>query len=133
MSADAARRDCLAARLFSKQARRLERGMGGSRWMCLPAAALGLFAAVPTSLMAQETTTFSYDAKGRVTKSTRTSGPSGGVVTTYDYDRADNRTKVSVTGSPNGNGNNSSDGSVSVQTTRYIVVPLNGFTLIPIG
>lgn len=54
--------------------------------------------------VAQESTTFTYDAKGRVVTVTRTGGPSGGVTTTYSYDRADNRTNVTVTGAPVGTG-----------------------------
>lgn len=56
------------------------------------------------AVSAQETTTFTYDAKGRVTNVARSGGPSSGVSTTYSYDRADNRTRVQVTGAPAGSG-----------------------------
>jgi hypothetical protein len=72
--------------------------------------------ATPSYLMAQETTSYTYDALGRLTKSARTGGPANNVTTEYSHDAADNRTKVVVQGAP----------------VKVVVVPLNGFTVIPI-
>ena len=85
---------------------------------------------VPAAACAQETTTYTYDAKGRVVAIARTGGPSQGVATTYSYDKADNRTNVSVSNSPKGSGSGG-DGATS-KTMTLIVVPLNGFTIIPV-
>jgi len=82
-----------------------------------------------SSALAQETTTYTYDAKGRVTGTQRSGGPSSGATTTYTYDGADNRTNVTVTNSPNGSGNGSGNGA-SAPAMQYVVVPLNGYTLI---
>ena len=81
---------------------------------------------------AQETTTFTYDAKGRVKTTTRSGGPSNGVNAAYTYDKADNRSNVTVTNSPNGNGGLGSDGA-STGSMLFVVVPLNGYTIIPIN
>lgn len=78
---------------------------------------------------AQETTTYQYDVHGRVTSSSRSGGPSNGVSATYTYDAASNRTNVTVTGSPNGNGNGLGDGA-AVGPKQFVVVPLNGYSLI---
>lgn len=52
-----------------------------------------------TPLVAAETVTYTYDAKGRLIKVVRTGGPSNGVQTEYQHDKADNRTRVITTGS----------------------------------
>ena len=80
--------------------------------------------------IAQETTNITYDALGRVTKVEKAGGPASGVQTTYDLDAAGNRTKVKVLGSANGSGN--PGGGVTSSSTVFIVVPLNGYTLIPV-
>lgn len=85
---------------------------------------------IGTTAFAQETTTITYDALGRVTKVDKSGGPASGVQTTYDLDPAGNRTKVKVVGSANGNGN--LGGGVTATSTIFVVVPLNGFTLIPV-
>lgn len=96
----------------------------------LVAAALSV--ANASAAYAQETTTYTYDAKGRVTNTARSGGPSNGTNTAYQYDPADNRTNVTVSGSPNGTGNGSGSGATA-GTTLYVVVPLNGYTLIVIN
>jgi YD repeat-containing protein len=94
-------------------------------------ALVGFLAAGPAQ--AQETKTYTYDALGRVTGVQTSGGPSSGTNAGYQYDPAGNRTNVTVSGSPNGNaGGNDPGGGASTGTTTYIVVPLNGFTLIPI-
>ena len=95
----------------------------------LSALSLAMLCGGISSALAQETTTYTYDAKGRVTGTQRSGGPSAGATTTYTYDSADNRTNVTVTNSPNGSGNGSGNGA-SAPMLRYVVVPLNGYTLI---
>ncbi len=73
-----------------------------------------------------------HDAKGRVTKVVRSGGPSNGSNTAYAYDPADNRTNITVTGSPNGSGNGAGSGASAV-TRLYVVVPLNGLSLIVVN
>lgn len=93
---------------------------------------LAFLAAVAAPVAAHaETVTYTYDAKGRVVGVSRSGGPLNGTSTTYTYDKADNRTNVTVANSPLGNGNGQGSGATA-STTTYIVVPLNGFTLIPI-
>jgi YD repeat-containing protein len=80
---------------------------------------------------AQETTTYAYDAKGRIVTVARSGGPSSGTTSTYSYDPADNRSNVTVTGSANGNGNGSGDGALAA-TTAFVVLPLNGYLVVGI-
>jgi YD repeat-containing protein len=79
---------------------------------------------------AQETTTYTYDALGRVTGVSRSGGPVGGASTAYTYDPASNRTNVTVTNSPNGAPSSDSGSGATAGNARYVVVPLNGYTLI---
>lgn len=95
------------------------------------ACCFGLYA---SSALAQETTTYTYDALGRVTKVDQVGGPANGTSTAYNYDAASNRTNVTVSGSPNGTATTDTGSGASVPATRlYVVVPLNGYTLIPIN
>lgn len=48
--------------------------------------------------LSQETSTYTYDALGRVTNVSRSGGPQDGTNTTYVYDPAGNRTNVHVAG-----------------------------------
>ena len=50
---------------------------------------------------ADETITYSYDARGRLVQVARTGTVNNGVTTTHQYDRADNRVVKTTTGSPN--------------------------------
>jgi YD repeat-containing protein len=68
---------------------------------------------------AQAAKTFEYDALGRLTKVTTSTG----AVVTYSYDAADNRTTVVATAATN---------PPPSSTFKVVVVPLNGFTVIPI-
>lgn len=72
--------------------------------------------ALPIAAHAAETTTYKYDAKGRLIEVKQTGGPANNATSVYSYDAADNRTNVSV------------DAPV-----RVVVVPLNGFTVIPLN
>lgn len=98
-----------------------------SRWRVWPLSLGSLLACYPC--YAQEVTTYSYDAKGRVTSVVRSGGPVSGATTSYAFDKADNRVTVAVTSSPNGSGNGSNG---SAPATKYIVTPLNGYTIIPV-
>ena len=73
--------------------------------------------AAASPALAQEQVKIEYDALGRLTKVTHESGPNSGTVSAYAYDPASNRTNVTVTGSKK----------------RVVVVPLNGFTVIPLN
>lgn len=55
----------------------------------------------PQAAHAAETLTFSYDAKGRVTKVERAGSVNNGVKTEYTHDKANNRKTVKTTGSAN--------------------------------
>ncbi|MEO9469203.1 RHS repeat domain-containing protein [Parasphingorhabdus sp.] len=64
-------------------------------WRLLSGAALISLASVS---QAQETQTYSYDAKGRLIKVERTGGPQDGADNDYAYDAANNRTSVATAG-----------------------------------
>lgn len=53
-----------------------------------------------TAALATETITYTYDAKGRVTKVVHAGTVNNGVTVQYTHDHADNRTHVTVTGAP---------------------------------
>jgi len=59
----------------------------------------GIGAANP--VFAQETTTYTYDAKGRLVAVMHSGGPASGRSTTYLNDPANNRKAINVTVSPN--------------------------------
>lgn len=79
---------------------------------------------------AQSTTTYTYDALGRLVGSSTDRGP-GASTTTIEYDPAGNRKTYKVSGAANGV-DDGAGASVPVKP-RFVVVPLNGFTLIPLG
>lgn len=64
----------------------------------------------------QEVTEYTYDALGRLVKTQVNGGPNGGTQTNTQFDPAGNRTQHQTTGA----------------RLRVIVVPLNGFTVIPL-
>ena len=49
---------------------------------------------------ATETITYTYDARGRLVKVSRSGTVNNNVVSNYTYDHADNRTNKTTTGSP---------------------------------
>jgi YD repeat-containing protein len=59
-----------------------------------------LIAITATSVWANETINYSYDARGRLVKVQRSGTINNNVKAEYKYDKADNRTNVNVT-SPN--------------------------------
>ena len=73
-----------------------------------------------TSLSAAETVTYTYDALGRVKKVEYVDGDNDGMKQTFTLDPAGNRENYTITGSKNRG------------AMRVIVLPLNGFTIIPL-
>lgn len=57
--------------------------------------------AAPSSAIATETITYTYDAKGRLVKVVRTGTVNNNVTVEYEHDKADNRTRLKTTNSPN--------------------------------
>ena len=53
-----------------------------------------------TMVVAAETVTYTYDAKGRLVTVVRSGGPNNTATTTYQHDKADNRKNVTTTGAP---------------------------------
>jgi YD repeat-containing protein len=56
---------------------------------------------VSSPTQAAETITYTYDAKGRLTKVARTGSVNNNVQAQYTHDKANNRKTITVTGSPN--------------------------------
>ncbi len=90
-----------------------------------PAIAFALVALSGPAL-AQETVTYQYDALGRLVRSDVAGGPNNQVQTSIAYDPASNRTNYAVANAPTG------PGPGTPPKPKLIVVPLNGFTIIPI-
>lgn len=53
-----------------------------------------------TAVLAAETITYTYDAKGRLTKVVHSGTVNNGTTVEYTHDKADNRTNVKVSGAP---------------------------------
>jgi hypothetical protein len=64
-------------------------------------AALGLMLLCASPAYSAETVTYTYDAKGRLTKVVRTGTVNNNVTVEYEHDKADNRTRLKTTNSPN--------------------------------
>lgn len=60
-----------------------------------------LLVSLPIPANATETITYTYDAKGRLTKVVRTGTVNNNVQAQYAHDKANNRKNVTVTGSSN--------------------------------
>jgi len=88
------------------------------RWLLLPVVSFWL----PTASFA-ETTIYSYDELGRLLSVGHSGGVNNGLATTYTFDAAGNRQNVTTSG---GSRNQAS------QFGGVVVVPLNGFTQIPL-
>src|SRR3546814_4214488 len=71
--------------------------MGAGR--VLSGMAAGLLMISP--VVAAETITYTYDAKGRLVKVKRTGTVNNNVTVDYEHDKANNRTRLKVTNSPN--------------------------------
>jgi hypothetical protein len=76
-----------------------------------------LLSCTPGLAHAASTTTYTYDALGRLTNASTTGTVNNGAQMSTTYDPADNRVTYQVTGSSN----------------KVVVVPLNGMTVIPIS
>jgi YD repeat-containing protein len=63
------------------------------------AGAAALAIVVGAAAYANESITYSYDARGRLVKVERSGGANNGVKADYSYDKANNRTAVTVSGS----------------------------------
>lgn len=86
---------------------------------------------LPGVAHAQTTTIYRYDALGRLVGSSNSAGASN-VQTNIDYDAAGNRKSYKVSGAAS-EGEDPGSGAGASTRRRFIVVPLNGFTLIPIN
>jgi len=64
-------------------------------------AAAAALLVVAAAAYAAETTTYTYDSRGRLVKVEHAGSVNDGVITQYGLDKADNRTNVTVTGAPN--------------------------------
>ena len=53
-----------------------------------------------TTELGNETITYTYDARGRLTNVSHAGSVNNNVQTNYTYDKADNRQTVNVTGAP---------------------------------
>lgn len=62
--------------------------------------AAAVLAAAPATAIASETITYTYDAKGRLTKVVRAGTVNNGATVEYTFDKADNRKRAKVTGAP---------------------------------
>jgi hypothetical protein len=89
-----------------------------------------------TPVYAQETTSYAYDALGRLVLVTHSGSANDGTSTTYTYDAAGNRKSLvvatSASGGSGGGDGSGNPGSGSNANTLYVVVPLNGYTIIPV-
>ena len=77
-----------------------------------------LVAGMALPVLAQDTTSYTYDELGRL----KTVTYGDGVSVVYEYDAAGNRTRQEVTGSTN----------APPPAAAVIVLPIAGFTIIPI-
>jgi len=66
----------------------------------LAAAAVAFPLATASPAGASETLTYTYDARGRLTKVVHSGTVNNGVTTAYAYDKANNRTGKTTTGAP---------------------------------
>jgi len=92
--------------------------------------ALPSVAATSSPAFAQETTTYTYDALGRIVTVNRSGGPANGTAAEYTYDAAGNRTLVSTTGATGGGGGNGGGGASVNPRQGFVVTPLGGYALV---
>ena len=85
-------------------------------------AVLAIGCVATTAAQAAETVTYTYDALGRLITTQRSGGPANGVNAQTQYDPSGNRTNVTVSGAASNS-----------PPVRVIVLPLNGYTVIPLG
>jgi uncharacterized protein involved in exopolysaccharide biosynthesis len=85
--------------------------------------AFGAAVSISIPASATETTTYTYDALGRLTQSKSTGSVNNGLQTDTVFDPAGNRSNQTVSGSVNN----------SPPVRGVIVLPLNGYTIIPLS
>jgi YD repeat-containing protein len=82
----------------------MDKGIRQIGWLLVIAAGTGGLAlaatASPPGAMGNETITYTYDARGRLTNVSHAGSVNTNVQTNYTYDKADNRGTVNVTGAP---------------------------------
>jgi uncharacterized protein RhaS with RHS repeats len=94
-------------------------------WLSFLAGAVGGGMISPPA-SAQETTTYTYDALGRLVAVRADGNPDRQRTAAYDYDEAGNRTVVRTTGESSGGGGNS-DGAVVGSRQRLVVTPIGAY------
>ena len=111
------------------------------RWLHrAPIFALGAtFGFGSSAAIAGDTSSFTYDALGRVVQVSRTSTTANSTTSAYAYDAAGNRTSVTVSGAAGVDPNTGQGASVPpgaapppvvVAATTFVVVPLLGVSLV---
>lgn len=85
--------------------------------------AFGAAISLSVPARAAETTTYTYDALGRLIQSKSMGTVNNGLQTDTAFDPAGNRSNQTVTGSVNN----------SPPVRAVIVLPLNGYTIIPLS
>lgn len=95
--------------------------------------AIGLVFALPYAHIAsaQTTSTYTYDALGRLVNASESVTGGAQSSTSYTLDPAGNRTNLTVSGTGLGQPPGSGTGGSSI-FRRAVVVPLNGYTVIPL-
>lgn len=89
--------------------------------------------ALTNAAQGQEATEYTYDNLGRIAVAKSQVGTSDAIYTVYRYDSSGNRITVSVgTAAPSGLVGTQPTTITPGSTLTYVVVPLNGFTLIPV-
>ena len=83
---------------------------------CIGLLGMAVITSLAAPALAASTTTYAYDALGRLVQASTTGTVNNGVQMSTAYDAADNRTTYQVTGS----------------NSKIVVVPINGMTVIPI-
>jgi len=80
---------------------------------------LPLVIMLPLLIAGQDSTSYSYDALGRLTTVANSGGPCPAAPASYTYDAAGNRTNVTVTGAS--------------CTRKVMVLPLGGYGVYPLN
>jgi hypothetical protein len=101
-----------------------------------------LMASSPVS--AAETTTYTYDARGRVVHAARAGSVNNGITTSYQFDKADNRVAVTTSGAAGTGGGGTGGGGtggggtggggtpppIQPASSSAVVVPIDSYRII---